>query len=261
MRARVARGMSPRRDGSRASQALTSSACFCAALSKPLRESLRQAASWLKDSGAGCHAMVGGGAASVRASSSGCARLEGTAAAQVPTETERGGALGNGKGCDGMLLELALSSEVVDPMLWAWLMEREQLLWRRASVRVLCSATREPAARRAGREARWASDSGSGVSQWWADSVGEAVIEGDRCVSVAGRGGRRRAADGGSRRGCPRRGGPYMGERIGRDWSSIGVQRREQLGQVVQVDAVFVSVAVARGRFCVQVLPAAVVGL
>lgn len=38
---------------------LTISACFWAALLKPLRESLRQDASWLKDSGAGCHAMMG----------------------------------------------------------------------------------------------------------------------------------------------------------------------------------------------------------
>jgi hypothetical protein len=37
---------------------LTSSACFWAVLLKPLRESLRQAASCLKESGEGCHAMV-----------------------------------------------------------------------------------------------------------------------------------------------------------------------------------------------------------
>lgn len=45
---------------------LTSSAFFWAVLSKPLRESLRQAASVFKDSGDGCHAMVGSEVVRVR---------------------------------------------------------------------------------------------------------------------------------------------------------------------------------------------------
>ena len=40
---------------------LTTSACFWAVLLKPLRESLRQAANWARDSALGCHAMMGGG--------------------------------------------------------------------------------------------------------------------------------------------------------------------------------------------------------
>lgn len=47
---------------------LTSSACFCAFLSKPLSESLRQDASWFSESAEGCQsdAMMGGGSGVAR---------------------------------------------------------------------------------------------------------------------------------------------------------------------------------------------------